>query len=107
MHILAVAVDSIVVAAGKVQDVEISAKTGAGLDQLLEAIALQSELLELKANLDRATHAAVIETKLDTGRIYRVLLEVQGCCKLALTELCSTGWGKESRTLTCTVYLTP
>lgn len=53
---------------GEVQDVEISAKTGAGLDELLEAIALQSELLELKANPDRAAQAAVIEAKLDTGR---------------------------------------
>jgi translation initiation factor IF-2 len=53
---------------GEVQDVEISAKTGAGLDELLEAIALQSELLELKANPDRAAVAAVIEAKLDTGR---------------------------------------
>ncbi len=53
---------------GEVQDVEISAKTGAGLDSLLEAIALQSELLELKANPDRAAHGAVIEAKLDTGR---------------------------------------
>jgi len=53
---------------GEVQDVEISALKGTGLDELLEAIALQSELLELKANPDRAAHGAVIEAKLDTGR---------------------------------------
>jgi translation initiation factor IF-2 len=53
---------------GEVQDVEISAKTGMGLDKLLEAIALQSELLELQANPNRAAVAAVIEAKLDTGR---------------------------------------
>ncbi|MBT4471205.1 MAG: translation initiation factor IF-2, partial [Rhodobacterales bacterium] len=53
---------------GEVQDVEISALKGTGLDGLLEAIALQSELLELKANPDRAAHGAVIEAKLDTGR---------------------------------------
>ena len=35
---------------GDVQDVEVSAITGQGLDELLEAIALQSEILELKAN---------------------------------------------------------
>ena len=53
---------------GEVQDVEISALKRTGLDELLEAISLQSELLELKANPDRAAHGAVIEAKLDTGR---------------------------------------
>ena len=37
---------------GEVQDVEVSAITGQGLDELLEAIALQAEILELKANPD-------------------------------------------------------
>jgi translation initiation factor IF-2 len=53
---------------GEVQDVEVSAITGQGLDQLLEAIALQSEILELKANPDRAAVGAVIEAQLDVGR---------------------------------------
>ena len=53
---------------GDVQDVEVSAKTGLGLDSLLEAIALQAEILELKANPNRAAAAAVIEAKLDVGR---------------------------------------
>ncbi|TKZ19357.1 translation initiation factor IF-2 [Shimia litoralis] len=53
---------------GEVQDVEVSAVTGQGLDQLLEAIALQSEILELKANPDRAAQGAVIEAQLDVGR---------------------------------------
>ncbi|KIN62778.1 Translation initiation factor IF-2 [Sulfitobacter noctilucicola] len=53
---------------GEVQDVEVSATTGQGLDQLLEAIALQAELLELKANPDRAAVGAVIEAQLDVGR---------------------------------------
>ena len=39
---------------GDVQDVEVSAISGKGLDELLEAIALQAEILELKANPDRA-----------------------------------------------------
>ncbi|KAG1648641.1 Translation initiation factor IF-2 [Nymphon striatum] len=51
---------------GEVQDVEVSATTGQGLDQLLEAIALQAELLELKANPDAV--GAVIEAQLDVGR---------------------------------------
>jgi translation initiation factor IF-2 len=53
---------------GDVQDVEVSAVTGKGLDDLLEAIALQSEILELKANPDRAAVGAVIEAQLDVGR---------------------------------------
>ncbi len=53
---------------GEVQDVEVSAINGTGLDQLLEAIALQAEILELKANPDRAASGAVIEAQLDVGR---------------------------------------
>jgi translation initiation factor IF-2 len=53
---------------GDVQDVEVSAKTGAGLDELIEKILLQAELLELKANPDREADAIVIEAQLDKGR---------------------------------------
>jgi len=53
---------------GDVQDVEVSAKTGTGLDTLIEKILLQSELMELKANPDRAAEATVIEAKLDKGK---------------------------------------
>ena len=53
---------------GDVQDVEVSAVTGQGLDELLEAIALQAEILELKANPNRAAEGAVIEAQLDVGR---------------------------------------
>ncbi|MEP2782496.1 MAG: translation initiation factor IF-2 [Pseudoruegeria sp.] len=53
---------------GEVQDVEVSAITGQGLDELLEAIALQAEILELKANPERAAAGAVIEAQLDVGR---------------------------------------
>ncbi len=53
---------------GDVQDVEVSAATGQGIDDLLEAIALQAEVLELKANPNRAAEGAVIEAKLDVGR---------------------------------------
>ena len=53
---------------GDVQDVELSAKTGAGLDDLIEKINLQAELLELRANPDRAAEATVIEAKLDKGK---------------------------------------
>jgi len=53
---------------GEVQDVEVSALKKTNLDGLLEAIALQAEILELKANPDRAAEATVIEAKLDKGR---------------------------------------
>lgn len=53
---------------GDVQDVEVSATKKTGLDKLLEAIQLQAELLELKANPDRPAEGAVVEAKLDKGR---------------------------------------
>jgi len=53
---------------GDVQDVEVSALQKTNLDGLLEAIALQAEILELKANPDRAAEGTVIEAKLDKGR---------------------------------------
>ncbi len=53
---------------GEVLDVEVSAINGTGLDVLLENIGLQAELLDLKANPDRAASGAVIEAQLDVGR---------------------------------------
>ena len=53
---------------GEVQDVEVSATKKTNLDKLLEAIALQAEILELKANPKRAAEGTVIEAKLDKGR---------------------------------------
>ena len=53
---------------GDVQDVEVSALKRTGLDELVEKIQLQAELLELKANPDRAAEGTVIEAKLDKGR---------------------------------------
>ena len=53
---------------GDVQDVEVSALKKQGLDKLLDAIQLQAEILELKANPDRAAEGAVVEAKLDKGR---------------------------------------
>src|SRR3954447_19479605 len=53
---------------GEVQDVEVSALKKTNLDKLLEAIALQAELLELRANPDRPAEGAVVEAKLDKGR---------------------------------------
>ena len=53
---------------GEVLDVEVSAKTGQGIDKLLEAILLQAEILDLKANPDRTAEGVVIEARLDKGR---------------------------------------
>jgi len=53
---------------GKYQCVEISAKTGENVDQLLDTILLEAEMLDLKANPNRNTRGAVIETQLDRGR---------------------------------------
>ncbi|KRA47793.1 translation initiation factor IF-2 [Devosia sp. Root635] len=53
---------------GDVLDVEVSAKTQAGLDKLLETILLQAEVLELKVARDGRAEGLVIEAKLDRGR---------------------------------------
>mgnify|MGYP006092766433 CR=1 FL=1 len=53
---------------GDTQMIEVSAQTGDGLDNLLEAVALQAELMELKAKTNRAAEGIVIEAKLDKGR---------------------------------------
>jgi translation initiation factor IF-2 len=80
---------------GEVQDVEVSALTGQGLDELLEAIALQSELLELKANPDRAAQGAVIEAQLDIGRgpVATVLIET-GTLRRGDIFVVGEQWGK-------------
>ena len=80
---------------GEVQDVEVSAVTGKGLDELLEAIALQAELLELKANPDRAAMGAVIEAKLDVGRgpVATVLVQ-KGTLKRGDIFVVGEQWGK-------------
>ncbi len=53
---------------GKYQTVEVSAKTGQGIDRLLELILLEAELLELKANPDRMASGIIIEAQLDKGK---------------------------------------
>ncbi|MEJ2216351.1 MAG: translation initiation factor IF-2 [Gemmatimonadota bacterium] len=53
---------------GEVLSAEVSAKSGAGVDDLLEKVLLQAELLELKANPDREAQGVVIEAQLDVGK---------------------------------------
>ncbi|EYD75354.1 Translation initiation factor 2 [Rubellimicrobium mesophilum DSM 19309] len=80
---------------GDVQDVEVSAKTGQGLDNLLEAIALQAEILELQANPERSAMGAVIEAKLDVGRgpVATVLVQ-NGTLKKGDIFVVGEKWGK-------------
>jgi translation initiation factor IF-2 len=62
---------------GKFQSQEISAKTGQGIDELLEKVILESEVLELKANPDKNGVGTVIESELDKGRGYVSTILVQ------------------------------
>ena len=80
---------------GDVQDVEVSAKTGLGLDDLLEAISLQAELLDLRANPHRAASGAVIEAKLDVGRgpVATVLVQ-NGTLRKGDIFVVGQQWGK-------------
>ncbi len=80
---------------GEVQDVEVSAVKGTGLDALLEAIALQAEILELKANPDRAAQGAVIEAQLDVGRgpVATVLIQ-NGTLRQGDIFVVGEQWGK-------------
>jgi len=63
---------------GKIQSQDISAKTGQGVNELLEKVLLEAELLELKANPDRAANGTVVEAFLDKGRGYVSTILVQG-----------------------------
>ncbi len=80
---------------GDVQDVEVSAVTGQGLPELLEAIALQAEILELKANPKRAASGAVIEAQLDVGRgpVATVLVQ-NGTLRKGDIFVVGEQWGK-------------
>ena len=62
---------------GKIQSHDISAKTGQGVEELLEKVLLEAELLELKANPDKAAQGTVVEAFLDKGRGYVSTILVQ------------------------------
>ena len=80
---------------GVTQAVQVSAKTGFGLDELTDAISLQAELLELKANPDRQADGVVIESKLDKGRgpVATVLVK-RGTLKRGDIVVAGGSWGK-------------
>jgi translation initiation factor IF-2 len=80
---------------GETQDVEVSATKKTGLDKLTEAIALQAEILDLKANPDRAAEGAVIESRLDRGRgpIATVLVQ-KGTLRQGDIVVAGAEWGR-------------
>ncbi len=80
---------------GETLEVEVSAKTGQNLDKLLEAIALQAEVLDLKANPDRAAEGTVIEAKLDRGRgpVATVLVQ-RGTLRTGDIVVAGAEWGR-------------
>ncbi len=63
---------------GKIQSHDISAKTGLGVQELLEKVLLEAELLELQANPDKVANGTVVEAYLDKGRGYVSTILVQG-----------------------------
>lgn len=80
---------------GKYQCQEISAKTGQGVDELLEKVLLEAELLELKANPDKKAIGSVIEATLDKGRGYVTTIMVQaGTLKVGDVILAGPHYGK-------------
>jgi translation initiation factor IF-2 len=80
---------------GEVLDVEVSAKNGTNLDKLLEAILLQAEILDLKANPDRTAEGTVIEAQLDRGRgaVATVLVQ-KGTLKPGQIVVAGDQWGR-------------
>ena len=80
---------------GEVQVVEVSATKGINLDKLEEAILLQAEILDLKANPGRPAEGAVVEAKLDKGRgpVATVLVQ-RGTLKVGDIVVAGAEWGR-------------
>ena len=80
---------------GDVLDVEVSALNGTNLDKLLETVLLQAEVLELKANPNRAAEGTVVEAKLDRGRgpVATVLVQ-RGTLHVGDIVVAGAEWGK-------------
>ncbi len=80
---------------GDILDVEVSAIKKTNLDKLEEAILLQSEILELKANPNRAAEGVVVEAKLDKGRgpVATVLIR-RGTLKVGDVLVAGSEWGR-------------
>jgi translation initiation factor IF-2 len=80
---------------GKIQSHDISAKTGMGVKELLEKVLLEAELLDLKANSDKAAVGTVVEAFLDKGKGYISTVLVQaGTLKIGDYVLAGKNHGK-------------
>jgi translation initiation factor IF-2 len=80
---------------GDTLEIEVSAKTRTGLDKLLDAIALQAEVLELRANPNRPAEGVVIEAKLERGRgpVGTALIQ-RGTLKVGDIIVAGRAWGR-------------
>ena len=80
---------------GEILAIEVSAKTKAGLDKLEEAILLQAEILDLRANAERPAEGVVIEAKLERGRgaVATVLVQ-RGTLKVGDIFVAGSEWGR-------------
>ena len=80
---------------GDTLEVEVSATEKLNLDKLLEAVSLQAEVMELKANPSRPAEGVVIEAKLETGRgpVGTVLVQ-RGTLRVGDIVVAGTSWGK-------------
>ncbi|TAN66224.1 MAG: translation initiation factor IF-2 [Methylobacter sp.] len=80
---------------GDVQFLKISAKTGAGIDDLIEALIVQTEILELKAPVEGAASGIVIESRLDKGRgVVATVLIQKGTLESGQMVLCGHEYGR-------------
>jgi translation initiation factor IF-2 len=80
---------------GDIQFCHVSAKTGLGIDELLDAVLLQSEVLELTAVVDKMANGVVVESKLDKGRgpVATVLVQ-EGTLNQGDIVLCGLEYGR-------------
>lgn len=80
---------------GDVQFLKISAKTGEGIDDLIEALIVQTEILELKAPIEGAAAGIVIESRLDKGRgVVATVLIQKGTLENGQMVLCGHEYGR-------------
>ncbi|MDP3877620.1 MAG: translation initiation factor IF-2 [Methylobacter sp.] len=80
---------------GDVQFLKISAKTGEGIDDLIEALIVQTEILELKAPVEGAASGIVIESRLDKGRgVVATVLIQKGTLESGQMVLCGHEYGR-------------
>ena len=80
---------------GDVQSVPVSATQGTNLDRLIEAIQLQAELLDLRANPNREAQGTIIEARLDRGRgVVATVLVQRGTLRIGDIVVAGAQWGK-------------